>query len=91
MLDTSSKGLGLTPSIIPSRCQIDKYRCVCVQYTASAYYPRHICAPRKSSGNKRADTMSLPPLKPDKTAAGIILDPQTLERVVPQSRRADGT
>ncbi|WWD18917.1 hypothetical protein CI109_103373 [Kwoniella shandongensis] len=35
--------------------------------------------------------MSLPPLNPEKTAAGIIVDPKTLERVVPQSRRSDGT
>jgi partner of Y14 and mago protein len=35
--------------------------------------------------------MSLPPLNPEKTAAGIIIDPRTLERVVPQSRRKDGT
>ncbi|OCF40526.1 hypothetical protein I317_05696 [Kwoniella heveanensis CBS 569] len=35
--------------------------------------------------------MSLPPLKPDKTASGIIVDPRTLERVVPQSRRKDGS
>ncbi|KAK8854932.1 hypothetical protein IAR55_003671 [Kwoniella newhampshirensis] len=35
--------------------------------------------------------MSLPPLNPNKTAAGIIVDPRTLERVVPQSRRSDGT
>ncbi|KIL70123.1 hypothetical protein M378DRAFT_67985 [Amanita muscaria Koide BX008] len=35
--------------------------------------------------------MSRPPIDPDKTLAGISLDPQTLERVVPESRRADGT
>ncbi|RXW25222.1 hypothetical protein EST38_g557 [Candolleomyces aberdarensis] len=35
--------------------------------------------------------MSKPPLNPDKTAAGIALDPQTLERVVPESRRPDGS
>lgn len=34
---------------------------------------------------------TLPPIVPDKTAAGIAVDPKTLERVVPQSRRADGT
>ncbi|KAJ7179924.1 hypothetical protein C8R43DRAFT_1117268 [Mycena crocata] len=34
---------------------------------------------------------SLPPLNPDKTVAGIALDPQTLERVIPESRRPDGT
>ncbi|WVQ99849.1 hypothetical protein IAU59_006992 [Kwoniella sp. CBS 9459] len=35
--------------------------------------------------------MSLPSLNPDKTASGIIVDPRTLERVVPQSRRKDGS
>ena len=35
--------------------------------------------------------MSLPPIDPDKTTAGIALDPQTLERVIPESRRPDGT
>lgn len=35
--------------------------------------------------------MSRPPLDPKKTAAGIALDPQTLDRVVPESRRADGS
>ncbi|KAK7061660.1 hypothetical protein R3P38DRAFT_3166641 [Favolaschia claudopus] len=35
--------------------------------------------------------MSLPPINPDKTASGIALDPQTLERVIPESRRPDGT
>ncbi|KAJ6509885.1 hypothetical protein C8R47DRAFT_1095724 [Mycena vitilis] len=35
--------------------------------------------------------MSLPPIDPDKTVAGIALDPQTLERVIPESRRPDGT
>ncbi|KAH6914979.1 hypothetical protein BKA70DRAFT_1419934 [Coprinopsis sp. MPI-PUGE-AT-0042] len=35
--------------------------------------------------------MSLPPLDPTKTAAGISLDPQTLERVVPESKRPDGS
>ncbi|KAJ7498990.1 hypothetical protein FB451DRAFT_19562 [Mycena latifolia] len=35
--------------------------------------------------------MSLPPINPTKTAAGIALDPQTLERVIPESRRPDGT
>ncbi|WWC90884.1 uncharacterized protein L201_005821 [Kwoniella dendrophila CBS 6074] len=35
--------------------------------------------------------MSLPSLKPEKTASGIIVDPRTLERVIPQSRRSDGT
>ncbi|KAJ6614314.1 hypothetical protein B0H10DRAFT_1692365, partial [Mycena sp. CBHHK59/15] len=35
--------------------------------------------------------MSLPPINPDKTVAGIALDPHTLERVIPESRRPDGT
>ncbi|KAG8733775.1 hypothetical protein FRC11_002549 [Ceratobasidium sp. 423] len=35
--------------------------------------------------------MSLPPLNPDQTPSGIALDPRTLERVVPSTRRADGT
>ncbi|OCF76095.1 hypothetical protein I204_03394 [Kwoniella mangroviensis CBS 8886] len=35
--------------------------------------------------------MSLPPINPDRTASGIIVDPRTLERVIPQSRRKDGT
>ncbi|KAF5331689.1 hypothetical protein D9611_007742 [Ephemerocybe angulata] len=35
--------------------------------------------------------MSRPPIDPKKTAAGIALDPQTLDRVVPESRRPDGT
>jgi len=35
--------------------------------------------------------MSRPPINPDKTTAGIAFDPQTLERVIPESRRPDGT
>ncbi|KII94801.1 hypothetical protein PLICRDRAFT_25528 [Plicaturopsis crispa FD-325 SS-3] len=35
--------------------------------------------------------MSLPPLVPDKTVAGIAVDPRTLERVIPESRRPDGS
>jgi partner of Y14 and mago protein len=35
--------------------------------------------------------MSLPPLRPEATASGIVVDPQTLERVVPTSRRKDGS
>lgn len=37
--------------------------------------------------------MSLPgpPLNPEKTASGIIVDPATLERVIPASRRKDGS
>lgn len=35
--------------------------------------------------------MSRPPINPDQTAAGIALDPQTLDRVIPESRRPDGT
>jgi len=34
---------------------------------------------------------SLPPIDPDKTAAGIALDPRTLERVIPESKRPDGS
>jgi len=32
-----------------------------------------------------------PPLKPDKSASGIALDPRTLDRVIPETRRADGS
>ncbi|KAK2466159.1 hypothetical protein APHAL10511_001801 [Amanita phalloides] len=35
--------------------------------------------------------MSRPPVDPEKSAAGIIFDPQTLERIVPESKRADGS
>ncbi|RDB22871.1 hypothetical protein Hypma_010274 [Hypsizygus marmoreus] len=35
--------------------------------------------------------MSRPPLNPDKSVAGIAMDPQTLERVIPESRRPDGS
>ncbi|ESK97637.1 rna binding protein [Moniliophthora roreri MCA 2997] len=35
--------------------------------------------------------MSRPPINPSKTAAGIIVDPQTLDRVVPESKRPDGS
>jgi hypothetical protein len=35
--------------------------------------------------------MSRPPITPEQTAAGIALDPHTLERVIPESRRPDGT
>ena len=35
--------------------------------------------------------MSRPPLNPEKSAAGIAVDPQTLERVIPESKRPDGT
>ncbi|EAU84726.1 hypothetical protein CC1G_00245 [Coprinopsis cinerea okayama7 len=35
--------------------------------------------------------MSLPPIDPKKSVAGIAVDPQTLERVVPESRRPDGS
>jgi len=34
---------------------------------------------------------SLPPIEPTKTAAGIALDPRTLERVIPESKRSDGS
>jgi len=35
--------------------------------------------------------MSLPPINPDKTLSGIAVDPQTLDRVIPESRRPDGS
>ncbi|PVG03486.1 hypothetical protein CPB86DRAFT_779200 [Serendipita vermifera] len=35
--------------------------------------------------------MSLPDLNPETTAAGIAVDPRTQERVVPATRRADGS
>ncbi|CAE6521222.1 unnamed protein product [Rhizoctonia solani] len=35
--------------------------------------------------------MSLPPLNPEQTPSGIAVDPRTLDRVVPSTRRADGT
>ncbi|KAH9077469.1 hypothetical protein EDB83DRAFT_2504635 [Lactarius deliciosus] len=35
--------------------------------------------------------MSKPPLFPQKTAAGIAIDPRTLDRVIPESKRADGS
>lgn len=35
--------------------------------------------------------MSRPPVIPDQTASGIAVDPRTLERVVPESRRPDGS
>lgn len=35
--------------------------------------------------------MSKPPLFPEKSASGIAIDPRTLDRVVPESRRADGS
>ncbi|KAG1753963.1 uncharacterized protein EDB91DRAFT_1242922 [Suillus paluster] len=35
--------------------------------------------------------MSRPPLFPDQSAAGIAVDPRTLERVIPESKRLDGT
>ncbi|KAJ7068201.1 hypothetical protein C8F01DRAFT_1117267 [Mycena amicta] len=34
---------------------------------------------------------TLPPLNPDSSAAGIAVDPQTLERVIPESKRPDGS
>jgi len=46
----------------------------------------------KALDNRSTQTiMSLPPIDPAKTAAGIAVDPQTLERVIPESRRPDGT
>ncbi|KAI9574596.1 hypothetical protein HD554DRAFT_1990029, partial [Boletus coccyginus] len=35
--------------------------------------------------------MSRPPLFPQQSASGIALDPRTLERVIPESKRPDGT
>ncbi|KIP12807.1 hypothetical protein PHLGIDRAFT_27183 [Phlebiopsis gigantea 11061_1 CR5-6] len=35
--------------------------------------------------------MSKPDIIPDTTVAGIAVDPRTLERVIPESRRPDGT
>jgi partner of Y14 and mago len=35
--------------------------------------------------------MSKPPLFPEQSASGIAVDPRTLDRVVPESRRADGS
>jgi len=35
--------------------------------------------------------MSRPPLNPEKTVAGIAIDPRSLERVIPESHRPDGT
>ncbi|KAF8312829.1 hypothetical protein DL93DRAFT_2059600, partial [Clavulina sp. PMI_390] len=34
---------------------------------------------------------TLPPIVPERTTAGIAVDPTTLERVVPESKRADGS
>jgi partner of Y14 and mago protein len=35
--------------------------------------------------------MSKPPVIPEKSLAGIAVDPRTLERVIPESKRSDGT
>lgn len=35
--------------------------------------------------------MSKPPLFPQQSASGIAIDPRTLDRVIPESRRADGS
>ncbi|KAH9963207.1 hypothetical protein BC827DRAFT_1095607, partial [Russula dissimulans] len=35
--------------------------------------------------------MSKPPLFPQQSASGIATDPRTLDRVIPESRRADGS
>ncbi|KAI0773953.1 hypothetical protein C8Q74DRAFT_1172296, partial [Fomes fomentarius] len=35
--------------------------------------------------------MSKPPIIPETSAAGIAVDPRTLERVIPESRRPDGS
>ncbi|KZV75448.1 hypothetical protein PENSPDRAFT_600146, partial [Peniophora sp. CONT] len=32
-----------------------------------------------------------PPLNPDKSAAGIAVDPRSLDRVIPETKRADGS
>ncbi|KZP32884.1 hypothetical protein FIBSPDRAFT_924893 [Athelia psychrophila] len=34
---------------------------------------------------------TLPPLTPDKSLAGIAVDPRSLDRVIPESKRPDGT
>ncbi|KAF9519170.1 hypothetical protein BS47DRAFT_1337391 [Hydnum rufescens UP504] len=34
---------------------------------------------------------TLPPIDPERTASGIAVDPKTLERVVPQTKRPDGS
>ena len=39
----------------------------------------------------QVSSMARPPLFPDQSAAGIAVDPRTLERVIPESKRADGT
>lgn len=36
-------------------------------------------------------TMSRPPINPEKSNAGIITDPHTLQRVIPESKRPDGS
>jgi partner of Y14 and mago protein len=38
-----------------------------------------------------ASSSQLPPIDPKLTTAGIVVDPRTQERVVPSSRRPDGT
>jgi len=35
--------------------------------------------------------MSLPPINPEKTLSGIAVDPMTLDRVIPESKRPDGS
>lgn len=35
--------------------------------------------------------MSKPAINPETTVAGIAVDPRTLERVIPESRRPDGS
>jgi len=35
--------------------------------------------------------MSLPPIDPDTSVAGITVDPKTLDRVIPESKRPDGS
>ena len=47
-------------------------------------------SPRKNTSSTPL-IMSKPPLFPEQTASGIAVDPRTLDRVVPESRRADGS
>jgi partner of Y14 and mago protein len=38
-----------------------------------------------------SQNMTLPDLDPETTVSGIAIDPKSLERVVPSTRRADGS
>lgn len=51
--------------------------------------PQTLCASYHSI--LRFNTMSKPPIVPETTVAGIAVDPRTLERVIPETRRPDGT